>query len=394
MTSKKNIHPELAEIALDRVEGFVFEKFAQDFLSVLEGYSFVPAGGVHDGGADGLFYCEGNITYYQFSIQENHRDKIRKTYKRLINFDRKVKKIYYLSSRIIPHVDVDKEEDLLTDELDVIVKIRDRKFIISHINDSLGIINAYDNHLSVYTEFLSRIAIDDSKFSSKYYKDPSPFVFLQHEVTNRLGNRNLIHSLTDTMILWALSDTDPEKGIIMSSVAICTKIFDSFPWTEKILKGHIDQRLNVLRSKSISGRQVRWHKKQKKYCLPYETREKIKSENQHDESLKLNVSAELKLLVSELFDADNSEYQNIAELCLKVVHSIFEKQGLLFSHFIVSKEDNEPPLIVSDCIDKILENEVTDPKKIEIYRDYIETLLRQIFYHGSPNQRKRISLQV
>lgn len=59
MDSKNNIHPDLIEIALEKVEGFAFERFAQDFLSALEGRSFVPVGGINDGGADGLYECGG-----------------------------------------------------------------------------------------------------------------------------------------------------------------------------------------------------------------------------------------------------------------------------------------------------------------------------------------------
>ena len=51
----------------------------------------------------------------------------------------------------------------------------------------------------------------------------------------------------------------------------------------------------------------------------------------------------------------------------------------------------EPPLIVSDCIDEILGNGVIEAKKIEPYRDYVETLLRKIFYQGSPNQREYLT---
>lgn len=389
MRSKNNIHPDLVEIALEKVDGFVFERFAQDFLSVLEGRSFVPVGGIKDGGADGLYDCGDGRIYYQFTKQENHRDKIRKTHKRLNEFGRTVRTIYYLTSRIIPHVD--KEEDLLTDELNVIVKIRDRKYVLSHINDSLGTINAYRNHLAVYTQFLSSIDRDDSEFTSTCTVDPSAFVFLQHEVTNRLGNRKLIHSLTDTMILWALSDTDPDKGILMSEGEVYKKIMDFFPWADKIIKGPFNQRFVALRSKDVAGREIRWYRKQQKYCLPYETRETIKSENQHDVSLKLNVISELKLLASEIFDADEGEYHKIAELCVKVIHSIFEKQGLLFSHFLTSKEKNVPPLIVSDCIDDVLVKHEIETNNIEKYRDCAEVLLRQIFYHGSPNQREYLT---
>ncbi len=381
----KNIHPDLSEIALDKVEGFAFECFAQDFLSALEGRNFVPCGGVKDGGADGLYECDNGRIFYQFTRQENHREKIRKTNARLKEFGRNVTRIYYLTSRAIPHID--REEDLLSDELDVNIKIRDRKYISSHLNDSIGTINAFENHLSTYTEFLSHVARGDDGFSSFHSKDPSAFVFLQHEVTNRLGNRKLIHSITDTMILWALSETDPDKGILMSEECICKKIFEFFPWSDKLIKGHIRQRLGCLRSKDVSGREIRWYKKQKKYCLPYETRQSISNENKNDESLKINVLAELKLLVSKMFDADDGEYQIVADCCVKVIHAIFESQGLLFSHFLSSEEINDPPLVVSDCIDRVIELNAIEQNKIENYREYIEVLLRGVFYNGSPNQR-------
>jgi hypothetical protein len=255
------------------------------------------------------------------------------------------------------------------------------------MNYSIGTISAFEHHLSPYTKFLSHVATGDDTFSLSHSKDPSVFVFLQHEITNRLGNRKLIHSITDTMILWALSETDPDKEIFMSEECICRKIFEFFPWSDKLIKGHIRQRLDFLRSKSVSGRQIRWYGKQKKYCLPFETRQSISNENKNDESLKMNVLDELKLLVSNVFDADDGEYQKVANCCVKVIHAIFERQGLLFSHFISSDESVDPPLIVSDCIDRVIELEGIENNKIENYREYIEILLRGIFYNGSPNQR-------
>ncbi len=203
--------------------------------------------------------------------------------------------------------------------------------------------------------------------------------------------RKLIHSLTDTMILWALSETDPDKGIFMSEGEVFKKIIDFFPWADKIIKGHLSQRFEALRSKDVNGREIRWYRKQQQYCLPYETREAIRLENQDDESLKINVIGELKLLASDIFDADEGEYQKIAELCVNVIHTIFEKQGLLFSHFISSKESDEPPLVVSDCIDEALMKCDVESSLIENYRDVLENLLRSIFYNGSPNQRQYLS---
>lgn len=380
-----NIHPELVQVALEKVEGFAFERFANDFLSVLEGRDFIPLGGVKDGGADGLYECGNGRSYYQFTRQENHRDKIRKTSARLIEFGRNAKTIYYFTSRLIPHVD--KEEDLLSEELDVAVKIKDRKYIMSHINDSNGTIAAYTNNLAVYTKFLERVGKSDESFPSASVNDPTAYVFLQHEVINRLGDRKLIHSLTDSMLLWALSDTDPDKGIFMTAGEISERIFERFPWASKLLKSHISKRLEVLRTKTLTGREVRWHRKENKYCLPFETRKAIKAENQTDEALKIRFIEELKVMASDCFDEDDGKYQKMATLSDNVIHKIFEKQGLLLAHFLSSEEKDKAPPVVSDCIDEALETALIKNQEKEIYRDYIENIIQKVFFHSSPTQR-------
>ncbi len=147
MTAKQaRIHPELIEIALDKAEGFPFERFATDFLSAVEGRNFVPLGGIHDGGADGvqsreLFETSKSDVFYQITVEENHRNKIKKTVERLKKFGRSPKTIYYVTAKQIPHID--KEEDELGELHNIVIRIRDKKYIISHINDSNGTIAAY-----------------------------------------------------------------------------------------------------------------------------------------------------------------------------------------------------------------------------------------------------------
>jgi len=247
------------------------------------------------------------------------------------------------------------------------------------------------NHLSHYTKFLESIASDKDVCTSSHSKDPSTFVFLQHETTNRLGNRKLIHSVTDTMILWALSDTDPDNGVFMSEKEIEVKIFDCFPWTKKILTGHIKDRVKSLRSKQIDGREIKWYKKQQHYCLPFSTRDAINKENTQDEVLKITFIEELKFQLSNLFDGDDGEYSRIAEFADKVVHMIFENQGLLFSHFLSTENNNDEPLVVSDCIDKVLVEGNVEPIKLQDYRNFIEKLINRIFYNGSPSQRQYLN---
>jgi hypothetical protein len=58
----EHIQADVVRIALDRVEGLPFERFANAFYSSLAGVSFVPQGGVKDGGADardGMIFEDG-----------------------------------------------------------------------------------------------------------------------------------------------------------------------------------------------------------------------------------------------------------------------------------------------------------------------------------------------
>ncbi len=390
MTAKQaRIHPELIEIALDKAEGFPFERFATDFLSAVEGRNFVPLGGIHDGGADGvqsreLFETSKSDVFYQITVEENHRNKIKKTVERLKKFGRSPKTIYYVTAKQIPHID--KEEDELGELHNIVIRIRDKKYIISHINDSNGTIAAYKNHLEKYTAFLEKIGRNN--IGSSYTDDPSVFVFLHHEVTNKLGNRKLIHSVTDTLILWALRDTDHDKRIYKDRDQINNDIKEMFPWANHYLSANLDYRLESMRKKNKLGREIKWHRKENNYCIPFETRNAIRDENCEDAVLEIEFNDEIKLQASQLFDSDDGEYDAIARLIHEVIIKIFEKQGLLLSHIVKSEEHGfEKTLVISDCIETVL-NDNNLIKDKELYREHIYSLIRSIFYESSSTQRK------
>ena len=388
----KEIHHELIEIALDKAEGFPFERFATDFLSSVEGRNFIPLGGVHDGGADGvqsreLYETDKSGIFYQITIEANHRRKIKKTVDRLKDFGRIPKTIFYITSKQIPHID--EEEDDLRELHDVFIRIRDKKYITSHINDSNGTVAAYRSHLEKYTAFLEKIGRDKSIGNSIYTEDPSVFVFLHHEVTNKSGNRKLIHSITDTLILWALRDTDHDKGIYKNRDEISNDIKEKFPWATHYLSANLDNRLETLKKKGSSGREINWHKKDKKYCLPFETRKAIKEENREDEALRIDFFDEIELQASQLFSGDDGEYEDIARLTHEVIVNVFEKQGLLLSYIVKNDDRNtDKALVISDCIESVLIDSKIQTGKFESYRDHIYNLIRSIFYNSSSTQRK------
>lgn len=384
------ISEKLVEVALSNAEGFPFERFCSSFYAGIEGGKFVPLGGVGDGGADGLsegiFESGKPSAFYQVSIRKDHRTKIRQTVKRLKEFGRIPKVLIYLSSQNISHID--NEESELTEELGVVIRIRDAKYIISHINDSIATIAAYNNHLSHYTNYLSQIGASKTIPKSVHAEDPSVYVFLQQEVDNRLGNSNLLETITDTLILWSLNETDPEKGIFLKKTEIFEKIVQAIPWSKQFIKAHFDRRLESLVLKGgADGRQVTWYRKEDKYCLPFETRQIIQSENLNDESLRINVLKEFEkdLIDNSLCDADQAI--KIAELAIKTIELFFEKEGLSFSYFLKDNHKNEGPNTVDDRIDQVLDFEKMEAVEREVYREGIRHVLLKAFYSSTETQR-------
>lgn len=147
-------------IALDAATGTVFEDFANAFYAPLIGATFVPLGGMKDGGADAwdstVFQdADHPSKFYQSSIEKDHRSKIRRTVKRLREFGRDPHALVHLAPHVVRYSD--REESLLTDELDVTVSIRDGSYVIAHINDDSSTRAAFEHYLRSYTDVTGQV---------------------------------------------------------------------------------------------------------------------------------------------------------------------------------------------------------------------------------------------
>lgn len=384
------ISSELIEIALERCEGWAFERFCNEFYASLEGTSFVPLGGTHDGGADGFeatYIGRNQHHFYQFSVREDTRTKIRQTIKRLKDFGRDPRVLTYVTSQTIQYVD--NEEDELGEELNVKIRIRDAKYIASHVNNNIETISAYHNHLSSYTNFLKQIGGTSIIPKSAHMDDPSVYVFLEQEVNNRLGNTNLLFTVTDTLILWALNGTDPDKGIFLTRHDLLQKILDAIPWSKQFIRAHLDSRLEALASKTnTDGRQVSWFRKDDKFCLPYTTRLIIEDENLQDESLKLGVLEEFEVILSVDNHCDTDDRKEIANYAIETIGIFFEHEGLTFSYYLKQDNRNSHPNTVEDRIEEVLIKKGIAQDKYEIYRSGVRKILQKVFYKSTENQRK------
>jgi hypothetical protein len=154
-----SISADYVRIALDKVGGFEFESFFQEFYAGLIGASFVPLGGVRDGGADGYesgIYVDASRpeVYYQASTERDATAKIRKTVLRLRQFGRNPGRLIYVTSRNVKYSD--RVERDLTESLNVTVQVRDGSYIAAHINDGIDTRTAFEQHLRHHTDFLKQ----------------------------------------------------------------------------------------------------------------------------------------------------------------------------------------------------------------------------------------------
>ncbi|MFI8516788.1 hypothetical protein ACIGEZ_02980 [Streptomyces sp. NPDC085481] len=387
------IPEDVVRIALDKAEGFPFERFAISFYSSLMGVDFVPLGGVKDGGADAR---DGNLfeesqrpeTYYQASVEIDTEGKIRRTIERLREFGRTPKVLFYLTSRTVKYSD--RVERDLTNDLDVTIIIRDGSYIVAHVNDDAATRTAFDEHLRSYTDFLKRIGSSRLISASQHVKNPAAFVFLSQELERRSGNEKLVDSVVDALALWALEGTDSDKGILYGSDKVLGVIESSLPSVQGLVKPRLRNRLEAMSNKQYrGGRAVNWHKKEDGFCLPYETRVRIEEENTADEKLRLDVIAsfEDRLRDENIKGLGKVRTRQAVEVALRTLQLAFERNGLEFSAFLHANEKSDYTTI-TDCLASALREHGLTGRDSAIVGDGAFSVLRGVLYHSTDAERR------
>ena len=389
----QTVNSKRVEVALDRVGGTDFEHFFQEFYAALMGVEFVPLGGFHDGGADalqdtGLFEAAHRPeNFYQATTMQDHRAKIRHTVKRLKEVGRKPKSLQYVTSRVVALID--KEEDDLSDELDTSVRIRDRKWIVNHINHSSQTVAAYHTHLNPYLSFLSELGGATIIGSSLNVPARTLCVFLGQEVELRRGKTELLEAVTDSLILWALEGTDPDTGKFMARKDILRKIEGVLPSAKHFIRGTFNHRIEMMAKKgNVPGREVRWHKRIDKFCLPFETRQIVTEENSSDEALKLEILELYKSRAQQILDVDEELCPaQIGGLVHRSLELTFEQQGLELVHFLTGEQDRDHNFTVSDQVDGAIEEYSLSGSHAVRAKEVALTVLRQAFYNSVEAER-------
>ncbi|MGK5443245.1 hypothetical protein ACSNN7_15720 [Micromonospora sp. URMC 105] len=237
------------------------------------------------------------------------------------------------------------------------------------------------------TDFLKSVGSSTIVGPTANVKSPAVYVFLRQELDRRSGDPSLVNSVIDSLVLWALEGTDPEREIFMTADEVQQKILAEVP-VASLVEGRVQGRLESLASKSrLQGRQVKWYKKEKKFCLPFETRQVLSAENLEDEALKLEV-------LNSFYNRASRSYPQFPEVDLrKVAHVVlrsfqfaFESEGLEFSRFISQDTQGEYPTMADSVRQALAEAGISGAGSIEFGSACLSTI-RGVFYDSSPQER-------
>ncbi len=388
------IDDNVIRVALGAADGPSFEKFSNAIMTALHGSSYVPLGGVHDGGADGRLeqiYEDSKRSehYFQASVTKDYERKIRKTIETLKKFGRTPQVLTYVTSQVIRTPDV--LERKIATELNVTVIIKDGQWALLQVNTSVQTLHAFDQYLGHYVNYLSSGNASRLFSPSKYVKSPSVFVFLANEIARREGKETLVDSVTDALILRALEGTDPDQNVFRSEKEIAERIDVELPSVSALVQPRVTARLSYLakvRATDSGGRRVQWHKMHDGYCLPFETRQSILQENAADEALVLGVVQSLEDRVREASESELSDtlVETVGQVVLRTLQLAFEKEGAEFVLFIRNKVNGSFPTIYDFLRESLVELKITGTKGIQV-GEFAFAALRGVFYDSREVER-------
>lgn len=382
-----NIDKEAFEYAIQKIDdGFIFENFAVSFLSSTLGYEFIPVGGTKDKGIDGyqhIFHRKGKEKIiYQLSTQLTYSDKIEDTILKLqknkIEFDA----IYYVTNRKLNNTD--KLIESLYEKYMIQVTVLDIRWFVSNSNNNESSIRAYHSYVDTYLHEFSKPG--KSQVVANLDSDSRLYVFLSQQFDVKTDDFKLDDLLADTLIIYALEGTDPDKEILMNKNEIKSSIKKYIKFDPQLLDSKIDERLVLL---STKPRKIKYHTSKDGYCLPFETRIIIEERNIKDEILLNTFFEQTKKQIQKFFDDLSINVKDIQKLITDIFNKIYEKQGLEFSNFVLhgdNKSNIEQDL--SSVIGNVVDSSSVVLQNKEKVKTAIHLSIREIIYNGTEEQHR------
>lgn len=381
------IDKEAFEYAISKIDdGYIFEIFGKDFLSASLGYEFIPVGGTKDKGVDAFqhIFCRKNHEkiIFQFSTESDFEGKIRNTIRKLDANKISYTKLVYVTNRKVNNSE--KIIDNILENNNVHLNIFDIRWFSSNCNLNDKTIKAYQVFVDTYLHEYSK--------PGKYYtianlaEDSRLFVFLGQQFETNREDLKLDDLLADTLILFGLEGTDPDKNIFKTENEIKDSIRKYIKFDPQLLDAKIKERLKVL---STKPRKIKYHSKANAYCLPYETRVEIGERNLKDELLFNNFYKQTHNTIKKYFVEIDIQVKDIESLITRVFNKIFYRQGLEFSNFVLHGDSHS---VIEQNLNDVINLAVDESSVIIANKEKVKTALhlaiRDIVYNGTEEQRR------
>lgn len=392
------VHEDLFSHVLQDINGARFERFAKRVFSAVFGEAFTPLGGVHDGGADAVISSfiqevtgKAN-TFAQFSATDPGKAKIKivDTVKMLKKVGRTPRQVIYATSEKLPKADLAIQE--IFDEHGVMISIRDYERIRGYVNDNLAVNQAFYSEFSSEIDRLAKAANVRHPVVSEFAKDPTVFVFLNHELRDRFSRDQVNIRVLDALIYWTLRTTDPD-GVRKSARQIEEEIQATFPTAKSVLLPLLKSRLVELSKKGPTGEErLRHYSADGTYCLPFSMRTLLAKESASAEAHQLAFRKAIELRLREASDdaLQGSELQVCETLTFETVHRYFVDQGVVLAAFYEGRlgEIQIADQVVEDTLVQALAELEGTQKVSPAMLGYCMAALRGVFYRSSAEERE------
>ena len=386
---------ELVLIALERThkgdKGFEFESFAQKISRCKHGEDFFSTSPFKDDGIDGFItrISEDLVvtkqgrpsTIFQYGTTEKFADKIRTTYTDLVAKGVTVRKINYFSPRGISQIT--KHIDALEEELDIAISIVDQA--------QFGIMASNGECDRIFREFVATMigsleSEDDKNITLDY---PALYLSAWYKYENKTESNKTITNVADSLIIWALRNTDPEKKLFMSENEIYNSIENEFPSAKQTIKSIYSGRLDFLKNQRTAFSRQTIQKHKQGYCLPLETRTDFTTKNEDSKNTLLLAKASFLNRISE--DLTNGRKHDIVDLLLHTVKHVFTKQGIKLTRNIIDdEEDSYNDIYLIDAITEA-DNDLAKFSFSNKDKEIVSKMLRTVFANPTPVEQEYLT---
>ena len=253
------------------------------------------------------------------------------------------------------------------------------------MNTCSGTITAYEIFINSYLHEFQKPGV--GFVVGDLIADPRLYVFLRQQWESERSKLKLDEVLADTLILYALEGTDPDKNILKTREEILSEIGRHLKFEPKLLTSQIQKRLAALSAKPT--RKIRHHVSEDAYCLPFETRQELVNKNLRDAALYQNFRESITEELKHYLREEEVRVKDCVELIDLTLNKLFYRQGLEFSDLVstgYSKEAFEKSLpgTIAEAVD---ESKVIIKNRQGVKQVLLLTI-RNLVYRGTPEQKE------